>query len=1187
MQKRYLHDILTLIDGNLREMKKFLKENVFRTLKLGPTLLMLITCTQLNAKGDAYEGSLRGDHTKLTDAFVRIDGQTGYRVVRNYDLLRVSKNINVPEKNASLANILAMGMANQPFSHPVEKNSDVTRKNDSENSSSKKALDPIKIQGKITDSLGNPLVGATVKVKGTTSGTVTDEKGHYSIEASNDGVLIISYLGYVSKEVAVNGRATINVILSSASASLKDVVIIGMQQQSMRTTTSSVSSIGSKDIINRPVTSVDQLLQGRVAGLNVQVTSGEPGVAPTVIVRGNSTVRTDIGGSPNIQEAQAMSGPLYVIDGIPIDPTDIANNAGATGTNFLAGLNINDIESVQVQKDAAATAAWGSRGANGVIYITTKKGTSKTPQFSVNMYYGINEKPKLIPTFIGAAERTAKMNILRQYATTDQLYGLPQLLTDSLNPSFNNATDWQSLFYQSSAVKNTDLTISQATDNVNYRVSLGYYNSTGIIKSTGYQRYSFRGNFGFNISPKLNSQLVIGMVKEARQAGRKYQNSDDNTPFSGSSQPTSFYYINKFDSSSYLGEASKLRNINSNENYSAAFTLNYYVLPDLKYTLQGGVNAYVQSKDYFQPSNVDAVAAETGANPTQESYAESDRGTYATYLVTNTLNYSKLFETGGGNTHSLNVTLSQQFNSIVNSGNDVYGYNTPTNDIKTVTGIAQSDLGGGSYYNKDALLSLVGQVQYNYNGRYLLYGSYRGDASSRFGKNNKWGYFPSIGLGWIVSDEGFMKNIQNTIGFLKIRFSYGISGKNATDFYAPFNQYVISGSYDGTVAVQPSYTNGLTKSNLTWAKSAQKDLGFDLQMFNDRIILNTDFYDKLDKNQFFNFTLPFFTGFQSININASDLWVSNRGVDITLNTRNLSPVSKIQWNSQLVLTFQKNLIAKLPNDNRTFVLDDYYGISRIYAVGQPIYEMFQMHYQGVYNHQDEIPFNPLTGNPITYFKGYYPVKPGYPKWLDANGDGDVWSGEDNGDEFGDRLPSGDPNPKFVGGFTNDLSYKNFTLTISSVFTLKRAVVNTFLQEQMDAIGGNINNFAKNRLPDLRKVDYWTPEKAEDPNYKANFPSISPYSPYFYQFFPFTDMFNVDGSYFKIKQVILNYAFPESFAKRLKVQHINAYAMAYNVLILKNKNNTMPDPESVDQFGVYTGGLYPQAKTYTIGLRIDF
>jgi hypothetical protein len=584
--------------------------------------------------------------------------------------------------------------------------------------------------------------------------------------------------------------------------------------------------------------------------------------------------------------------------------------------------------------------------------------------------------------------------------------------------------------------------------------------------------------------------------------------------------------------------------------------------------------------DYFKPAAIDVP-----------SFAESNRGTYNTYLVSNTLNYSKQLQTRGGNKHDINVTVTQQYNSIVSNGTDVAGYNTPSNDIQVVNGIPQSDLGGYSYYQKDALLSVIGQLQYDYNGRYLLYGSYRGDASSRFGSNNKWGYFPAAGIGWIISDEKFMSGIKNVVNFLKVRFSYGVSGTLASDFYAPYNTYDISGTYNGQQAVQPSYTNGLTKNNLTWAKSVQKNLGVELNVLNNHIDLVTEFYDKLDKNGIYNFQLPFFTGYNSINFNARDLWVDNRGIDITLNTKNLSPHNPLQWNSSFILTFNKNRIAKLPNNNRTFAEDDWYGISRIYQVGQPIYELFQMKYAGVYNKQSDIPFNPLTGNVITYFKGFHTVQPGDPIWVDANGDGDVWSDEDNGDQFGDRVPTGDPNPKFTGGFVNDFTYKNFSLTIATVFTWKRTVVNTFFQQQMDAIGGSLNNLAKNRLPtDLSSLNYWTPAKANDPknsNYTADFPSITPFGGYYYQFFPFSSMFNVDGSYFKVKYVTLSYMLPQNFTNRLKLKRASVSAQMANVLIIKNKNNTMPDPELVDQFGVYNGDIYPQPQVFTLGLDIQF
>ena len=1051
------------------------------------------------------------------------------------------------------------------------------------------------VSGTVYDDQNKPLANASVQVSGTKKGTVTDEQGRFTILVSKGNVLVISSVGYVTQRLKISENNNYHIVLAPSNDKLSDVVVVGVQQQTRRNTVAAISGITSKDIENKPVASVDQLLQGRVAGVNVQISSGEPGVAPTTVIRGNSKVNTQIGGSENVQQAQALSGPLYVIDGIPIDPNDISNNTlDATGTNFLAGININDIQDVQIQKDAAATAAWGSRGANGVIYITTKKGTSKIPLFSVNYYEGVEQRPELLPTLTGAAERQQKVAILKAYATSpDQLAAIPQLLSDSLNPSFNNATDWQGLFYKTGHIRNADATMSASSDVVNYRLSMNYYDEEGIIKNTGYQRYSLRGNFGFTISPKLNSQLIVGLVKQDRQRGEKYSNDQQNTPFDGSHQPTSFYYVNGFDSSNFLALGNSIRNRNIDDNYSASLTTNYDILPGLRYTLQGSANIHQQNRDYFLPSSAAAVAYNLGSLSnnqqfTSASQAEADRSTYSTYLVFNTLNYSKSFNTGNGNAHHINALLSQQYNSNISNTIVAKGTNTPTNDIQVVSGIPQSDISASSNYLRDGLLSVIGQLQYDYNGKYLVYGSYRGDASSRFGPNNKWGYFPAGGVGWIVSDEKFMQKLKSVVSLFKLRFSYGEAGENAPNFYAPYNSYVVPGTYNGNQQILPSYTNGLTKNNLSWSKTQQKDLGVELNLFGSRVNLVTDFYDKLTTNDFFDLGLPFFTGYQSINFNAADLWVDNRGVDITLNTNNLSTRSKLQWHSTFVLSFNKNTIAKLPDNNRTFVMDDYSGISRLYQVGQPIYEMFQMQYQGVYNNQSQIPFNPITGNPLTYFKRYYPIQPGYPKWRDVNGDGDVWVGEDNGDQYGDRVASGNPNPKFTGGFTNDFTYKNFSLTVSAIFTWKRTVVNTFEQQQFDnAFENGLTGFAAARLPDLRGVNYWTPQNAKSPNYSASFPEINPYAPYFYQFFPFSTMYNVDGSYLKIKFVTLNYTLPQRISNRLKVKRINAYAMATNVLIVKNKNNTMPDPEAVDQFGDYTGSLYPQPKVYTLGLNINF
>lgn len=1054
-----------------------------------------------------------------------------------------------------------------------------------------KAQDVSTITGTVANAQDQPLPGVSVKLRGSKTGTTTNDEGKFILKVSNlqDAVLEISYVGYLTQRIKAAGKSSFVIKLEEDgnNQKLSEVVIVGTQRQNRRNTIAAISGVSAKEIENMPAPSVDQLLQGRVAGLNVQVTSGEPGVAPTLVVRGNSRVNVNIG-DPAVAQAQAMSGPLYVIDGIPVNPEDIANSIDATGTNFLAGININDISEVVVQKDATATAAWGSRGANGVVMIITKRGRSNKPEFRVNVYTGTVLQPALLPTYSGSEERRRKLDLINQYATPAQLLTIPQILADSLNPYFNNATDWQDLFFRNGSIKNVDLTVSAANDLLNYRVTANYYDEKGIIEAFGLTRFGVRGNFDLKINSKFKAMFTVALSRNDRKRGRKYYNSDDNTPVSVSSQPASFYMLNAFDSSNFLGLYSKLRNKNVNDYYLASITADYTLLPSLKYTFQGSANHNTSNRDYFQPSNIDQVSALNGT--IQPSVSESYKSSFGTYFLSNTINFSKQYKFLGKENNVV-VTGSQQFSRDEVNYTFVGGTNGPSNDIQVVSGIPQEYRYGSSDYKASAILSFSSQVQYDIEGKYLLYGSYRADASSRFGPNSKWGYFPAVGAGWIISDEKFMQgNVKNYIGYLKIRGSWGIAGTQSNDFYAPFNTYSLGTNYDGGISVNPNYNNGLTKNNLSWTKKVQKNIGIETQLLQNRISVNVDIYDNLSKDDYFNFNLPFFTGYSSLEFNATDLWVSNRGVDITVSANVLPKKSALQWNTRLIISHNKNLIAKLPGGNRTFAVDDPYGTSRLYAVGQPVYTMYQLKYLGVYNYANQIPFSPYTGNYITYFKGNHKVIPGDPIWLDANGDGDVWVDEDNGDQYADRLPTGNPNPLFTGGWINEFSYKNFSLAIASVFTYKRDIINTYFQQQIANIAGgyssNINTFARYRLPYIENLNYWTPAKAgAKPGYSADFPSINPYVGTYYQYIPLSSMFNEDGSYFKIKNIALNYTVPKNFVSRLKLKGARVYGMVDNVLIISKAN--VPDPEAVNQLGTYTGGLYPIPRKLTIGIDVQF
>lgn len=1043
------------------------------------------------------------------------------------------------------------------------------------------------INGVVEDAKTNsPLSGATIIVKNSKKNAVTNADGKFQLNVPNEKVVLqITFVGYVSRSVTIENTETTVLIKLSVNASvnsLSEVVMVGVQRQSKRNTTAAISTVLARDIENLPAPSVDQLLQGRIAGINVQITSGEPGVTPTLVVRGNSRLTTNINDN-SVAQAHALSGPLYVIDGVPVSTDDISAGAGAasTGTNYLAGININDIERVDVQKDAAATAAWGSRGANGVIYIVTKKGVSKTPEFRVNMYNGITQQPKLLTTSTGSAERAVKMKLFNDYGSYGSQSRIPQILTDRFNPSFNNATDWQGLFYRYGAIQNVDATMSAANENFSYRISGNYYNEKGIIKAFGLARYSLRGNFNFTISPKLTSQFIFAVSKTDRQRGRKFNNSDDNTPVSSFNQPSSLFGLNSFDSSNFNGLYSKLRNKNINDYYSASLTVNYSILPNLKYTFQGAANITASNKDYFQPSNIDEVAA--GQGNIQPSYAESDKSTYSTYFLSNTLNFTKKI-TGKEHVHNFAVTASQQFDADVSNSNSVWGSNIPSNNIQVVSGVPQTDLGGGSNYAADGLLSFVGQVQYDFDGKYLLYGSYRTDASSRFGSNSKWGTFPSVGAGWIVSDEKFMDKFKNIIPYMKLRASWGISGSQSTDLYAPYNSYTIPGTYNGNIAVQPSYNNGLTKNDLTWAKSTQKNIGLDGQLFGSRISFSVDMYEKLSKNDYYNFQLPFFTGFGNINFNAKDLWINNRGVDITIGTKNFSHSSSVQWNMQITASFNKNVIAKLPNNNRTFLVDAGRSAIRLYAVGQPIYQMYQMIYGGVYTNINQLPFNPNTGAVRTYRGGWSPIQVGQPIFLNQANSNDIWNFGDTG---GDGIPSGDPNPKVTGGWVNDFTYKNFSLSLLSIFTWKRTIINSFKQQQIEQIvGGDISSFANGRMPDLSGLNYWIPQNSKsNPNYQPTFGSLDPFGGYYSQYASASTLFNEDGSYFKLKNIVLAYQLPRSIIKKAKIKNVKFYAIVDNVFTLSK--STVPDPEAIDQLGNYSGGLYPLSKKFTFGIDVQF
>lgn len=1029
------------------------------------------------------------------------------------------------------------------------------------------------VTGKVLDETGGPLSGASIKELGVPKNVVQSSgNGEFSINvASGEASIVVSFIGYNEQTVKVNNRKSITVTLQPSVSMLKDAVVIGYQAQSRKKTTSAVQVIEGKQIENLPAPSFETLLQGRVAGINIQSFTGEPGVRNTFTVRGNTTISTDL--NAEVDLANTLSSPLYIIDGIPLSIADLAGS-NATGSNAIAGINVNDIESIVVQKDAAATAVWGSRGANGVITIKTKRGQPGKPTVRLSYYTGLTQRPELQRTVAGAEERRQKMGLLKEYGTYNQLSNIPQILTDSLNPSYNNATDWQDLFYQSGRVNNYDVNISAGTDIMNYRLSLNYYDEDGIIRNTGFERYSTRGNFDFKLSPIARTNLIVSAARMNRKRGLG-RGINQVVPISASSMPASFIGLGDADYDFYYGQYDKLRDDNQTDQVSFYSQTDIDIFKGFRYSLQGSFSAILDNRDRFQPKELDANGV---------SFAESDHNINNSFYLANVLTYNKSFDNGK---HNLGIVAIQSYDFNNVKRTYAYGTNIPTDDIKVVQGVSQQNIFGSSDLRKSAMLSFTGQLSYDYLGRYILNASYRGDASSRFGKETKWGYFPAVSLGWIASEESFLKNVS-WLSTLKIRASYGLSGTQPSDFYAPYNVWdTPQTTYDGESIAMPSFSKPLTLPNLTWTKSRQGNIGADIYLFNNRLNFTVDFYSKQTKNPIFQFDFPFYSGYSKLSYNVP-MKILNEGMDLSIQSRNLSGSSALQWTTNLNLSYNRNRLAALPYGNRSFTMSSRdYNQNLLFTVGGPIYGWGQMIYQGVYNRLKDIPVNPITGKALTYFKGNYQGMPGFPKWKDVNGDYDVWSDEDKGAQDGDIVPTGDPNPRFTGGLYNEFTFKRFSVGILATFTFKRDIINTFMSNQYANVFnfGGIANFANSRLPDLSKVDYWTPTKAQDPNYNAQFPSLSPYSANFYQFLPFSTLWNEKGDYFKIKTITVGYQLDPKWLTKLKIRGARFYGIMDNIFTFQS--SSVPDAELVSPQGEYTGGSYPLPKKITLGLEVTF
>lgn len=1048
---------------------------------------------------------------------------------------------------------------------------------------------PLNITGVVKDARdGNKLIGVTVTVSGTKGGSVTNTDGTFSVRAAEGANITFSYVGYVPQTVkAHQGQAQLTIVLKLDQKQLNDVVVIGYQQTSRRNVTAAVTSVNPKEMQDIPTPTFDALLQGRAPGLDVQNFSGEPGVRSNVVMRGNTAVSRNINSNmadPNgrASMARALSGPLYVIDGVPQSTEDLAAIAYGDGTNtdVLAGIAINDIEKIDILKDASASAIYGSRGAGGVIIITTKKGVAGRTKVDFTTYHGFTERPHLDKVVIGAEERRVKMALINHYGNWDNLQDIPQILTDSLNTAFNNANDYLGQMYQTGYVGDYNLSITGGGDKVTYRYGLDYYNEEGIVKKSGLKRYAFNSSIGLNLAKNLtlNTQIRYYRLDRPRSMNESTGSyaAFDGGYYANSYLPTSLLYLTPANQEYIFGDAGKSTDGNVNNNLSISPILNWNISKHFSFNTTLSYTVSNSRRDTYIPSTV-------RRDGTGEATSFEDNSFY--YLMYNTLQYTTAF----GKDHHFNVLVGQNTEYSQYRMTQASAIGIPNDQIHTVTVVDKNLADTRTDLLQSGIQTGFLRANYSFKDRYLLSGVFNADASSRFGSDNRWGYFPSLSVGWIISDEPFMKQYANWLTLLKLRGSFGVNGAqpDGGDMYLAYNTYDIangsfSGSsspvtgnnmaytYNGVPSVALNYNAGLTNNKLSWAKTKQYNVGLDVTLLDGRFNFVGDAYVKQTTGGIFTLSVPVTTGYSTVTANA--IGIRNTGVEAQFIANYFRPQHKFQWQTILNLSHNDNIVTDLPNGGRDIYLDKYL-LRRGHALNS--YNVFKQ--TGIYRTDKDVPFNPVTAQPSAFYG--YPFKGGDPIWQDTNGDGVL----DNTD----YIIAGDPNPKVSGGLSNVFSYKGFTLNIFCVFTAGRTIYNDYLAGKLSQLvptdddnSNPYHSLSMHAMPDLSGINYW-----QNPGDNAQYPSLSSVSGTRYKYAAVSSNWLEKGDYFRVKNVSLSYSLPSRVVDHLHMKRIRIYTMLDNVYIWQASHN-VPDAEEVNAFGVYSGSGYPVPKKYTMGLDIS-
>jgi TonB-linked SusC/RagA family outer membrane protein len=1049
-----------------------------------------------------------------------------------------------------------------------------------------KELADITVTGKVTGELGENLPGASVKIKGTNKVVSTDVDGSFSIVAKDTDVLVVSFIGYTTKEVAVGSQKQFNIRLKPEQNQLNDIVVIGYQKAHKKNVNAAVSSINSKQLESIPVISVSALIASLSTGVQTPTQSGAPGGRGSVVIRGNSNLSGAADGT-------GYSNPLYVIDGVQTSLEDLAGY-NTSNTDFLASLNPNDIESIDLLKDASAAAIYGSRGANGVIIITTKKGTAlDKPEFNFSMSTGITPIPELVRMLVGSAERNAKMGMIDKWWKTQyaQSSFVPMVLSDSLNPAFNNNVDYQGMFYRTGVTQKYNLSMRGGSEVSNYRVALGYDNAEGVVQNSGFKRYTFASNINSKVGKSFENQLRVNVTLTDNQTGQG--NPDQNNYRFNTTLPTdpanlnsSLFYISDAKKQSFMGELSE--KLNTDEAIQATISnfSRFNISNALTFNTQFNFVYSSEKKNFYEPS----ILREEGDG--LASYALYTRKNLSSDI------YLSYYKTVKDHNFTGILGTKTDYNKYEDMGLWAQGFGADAiqviNDRYT-----KEQINGYTKIESNALLSYFGRFGYRFKERYMIDGSYSIDGSSRFGKDVRWAKFPSVSVGWIFSDEPFIKNsIGKVVNYGKLRASYGINGKQFSENFLRYGSYRLGyggnpywsnqmnvSSYGGVTGVVPNY-DAIGNDKLSWENSKQWDIGADLDLFNNRLNITFDAYNKKTDKLFFSVLFPAYSGYNEAKANVAG--VMNYGWE-TMFKWQVFPRQN-DWNLELSLglSHNENFVTKLPNGNKDYYgHDPYTGKDYGYVVGLPLNLPVLFKNEYILDDMSQLPVNPYTGMALHGKGAWAPIVPGFPIWKDMNGDFLL-------DEAGDYKLDTEfkPMADITGSFNVNLKYKGWYLQAYSQFSFGSDIMNSVLNGYMEkydsgGIYGDHDWYATG-LADLSDQTFW--QQPGDGAAGVRFPAMYPTSPGlppYYRFRGNQSLWIESGDFWKISNASIGYTFDKGpILDQLHLSRVRIYGSVLNPYQWQ-RSKSVTDASQVNEHGYTLGNGYPQAKTISFGLDVKF